>query len=95
MSKKSQITSNNTYNYMKNAKEYIPDSEDAEINEIEIVQKPKKIQKKTKSKKNHSSNTGIVTTTQIPQDAKQLQIRPEEQEFVEFVLGDFDNFYKV
>ena len=59
MSKKSPSTSNNTYNYMKSAKEYIPDSEDAEINDIEIVQKPKKPQKKSKSKKNHPSNSGI------------------------------------
>jgi len=95
MSKKSPSTSNNTYNYMKSAKEYIPDSEDAEINDIEIVQKPKKPQKKSKSKKNHPSNSGIVTTTQIPQDVKQLQVKPEEQEVVEFVLGDFDNFHKI
>ena len=85
----------NTYNYIKNAKEYIPDSEDAEINDIEIIQKPKKIQKKTKTKKTHSSNNGIVTTTQIPQDAKPFQTKPEEQEVVEFVLGDFDNFHKI
>ena len=85
----------NTYNYIKNAKEYIPDSEDAEINDIEIIQKPKKIQKKTKTKKAHSSNNGIVTTTQIPQDVKQFQTKPEEQEVVEFVLGDFDNFHKI
>ena len=95
MSKRTPSNTNNTYNYMKNAKEYIPDSEDAEINEIEIIQKPKRPQKKTKTKKNHSSNNGIVTTTQIPQNVKQLQIRPEEQEVVEFVLGDFENFHKV
>ena len=95
MSKKPSSTTNNTNNYIKNSKEYIPDSEDAEVNEIEIIQKPKKSQKKTKTKKNHSSNSGIVTTTQIPQNVKQLQMKPEEQEEVEFVLGDFVNFNKV
>ena len=79
---------------MQKAKEYIPDSEDAEINDIEIIQKPKKVQKKSKTKKNHSSNNGIVTTTQIPSDVKQLQLKPEEQNAVEFVLGDFDNFHE-
>ena len=95
MSKKPSSTTNNTNNYIKNAKEYIPDSEDAEVTEIEIIQKPKKSQKKTKTKKNHSSNSGIVTTTQIPQNVKQLQMKPEEQEEVEFVLGDFANFNKL
>ena len=95
MNKKTPTNTNNTNNYIKNAKEYIPDSEDAEINEVEIIQKPKKPQKKTKTKKTHSSNNGIVTTTQIPQDVKQLQIKPEEQEVVEFVLGDFENFHNI
>ena len=95
MSKKPSSTTNNTNNYIKNAKEYIPDSEDAEVTDIEIIQKPKKSQKKTKTKKNHSSNSGIVTTTQIPQNVKQLQMKPEEQEEVEFVLGDFANFNKL
>ena len=93
MSKKSPSNSNNTNNYLKSAKEFIPDSEDADITAIEIVQKSKKPQKKAKTKKNHSINSGIVTTTQIPQDVKQLQMRPEEQNVVEFVLGDFDNFH--
>ena len=94
MSKKTTSNINNTNNYMQKAKEYIPDSEDAEINDIEIIQKPKKVQKKSKTKKNHSSNNGIVTTTQIPSDVKQLQLKPEEQNAVEFVLGDFDNFHE-
>ena len=76
-------------------REFIPDSEDAYINEIEIVQKQKKQnQKKSKNKKFHSNN-GIVTTTQIPNDRKKLQIKEEDKEFIEFVLGDFDNFHKV
>ena len=40
MSKKPSSTTNNTNNYIKNAKEYIPDSEDAEVTEIEIIQRP-------------------------------------------------------
>ena len=73
-------------------REYIPDSEDAEMNEIEIVQRQKKQnQKKSKNKKNN----GIVTTTHIPNDRKKLQIKEENKEFIEFVLGDFDNFHKI
>ena len=95
MNKKPPSNSNTTYSYLKNAKEYIPDSEDAEINEIETIQKPKKLQKKIKQKKTHSSNSGIVTTTQIPSDVKNLQIKPEDKNVIEFVLGDFDNFHKI
>ena len=94
MSKKTPSNINNTNNYVQKAREYIPDSEDAGITEIELMQKPKKSQKKLKPKKNHSSNNGIVTTTQIPSSVKQLQLKPEEQETVEFVLGDFDNFHE-
>jgi Leucine-rich repeat (LRR) protein len=94
MSKKTPSNINNTNNYIQKAKEYVPDSEDAGISDIEIVQKPKKPQKKLKPKKTHSSNNGIVTTTQIPSGVKQLQLKPEEQEAVEFVLGDFDNFHE-
>ena len=94
MSKKTPSNINNTNNYIQKAKEYVPDSEDAGISDIEIVQKPKKAQKKLKQKKSHSSNNGIVTTTQIPSGVKQLQLKPEEQEAVEFVLGDFDNFHE-
>ena len=43
----------------------------------------------------HSSNNGIVTTTQIPNECKKLQIKEEEKESIEFVLGDFDNYHKV
>ena len=80
MSKKTPSNINNTNNYIQKAKEYVPDSEDAGISDIEIVQKPKKAQKKLKQKKSHSSNNGIVTTTQIPSGVKQLQLKPEEQE---------------
>ena len=98
MNKKNQTninSNNNKQKYNNQIREYFPDSEDAEINYIEIVQKQKKNSKKSKNKKNHTSNNGIVTTTQIPNDCKKLQIREEEKEVVEFVLGDFDNFHKV
>ena len=42
MSKKTPSNINNTNNYIQKAKEYVPDSEDAGISDIEIVQKPKK-----------------------------------------------------
>ena len=51
MSKKPSSTTCNTNNYLKNAREYIPDSEDAEINEIETIQKPKKLQKRSNQKR--------------------------------------------
>ena len=98
MNKKNQTninSNNNKQKYNNQIREYFPDSEDAEINYIEIVQKQKKNSKKSKNKKNNTSNNGIVTTTQIPNDCKKLQIREEEKEVVEFVLGDFDNFHKV
>ena len=94
MSKKTSTNINNSNNNIQKVKEYIPDSEDADISDIEIVQKPKKTQKKLKQKKSHSSNNGIVTTTQIPSGVKQLQLKPEEQNAVEFVLDDFDNFHE-
>ena len=94
MSKKN---TNSTYstNNQRNMREFIPDSEDMETNDIEIVQRQKKNQKKSKSKKIHTSNNGIVTTTQIPNECKKLQIKEEEKEAIEFVLGDFENFHKV
>ena len=98
MNKKNQTNSNSTNIKQKpnnQIREFIPDSEDAEINYIEIVQKQKKNSKKSKSKKNHTSNNGIVTTTQIPNECKKFLVREEEKEVVEFVLGDFDNYHKV
>ena len=56
MSKKSPSNSNNTNNYLKSAKEFIPDSEDADITAIEIVQKSKKPHKKAKTKKKNIDN---------------------------------------
>ena len=58
MSKKTPSNINNTNNYIQKAKEYVPDSEDAGISDIEIVQKPKKAQKKLKQKKSHSVKSG-------------------------------------
>jgi hypothetical protein len=92
---KKNINSTYSTNNQKNIRDFIPDSEDMETNDIEIVQRQKKNQKKSKSKKMHSSNNGIVTTTQIPNECKKLQIKEEEKESIEFVLGDFDNYHKV
>ena len=94
MNKKNQINVNNSNNNPKNAnqrKEFIPDSEDAEITDIEIVQKQKKIQNQKKIK----NKRGIVTTTHIPNDSKKLKIKEEDKEVIEFVLGDFFNYHKV
>ena len=89
---KKNINSTYSTNNQKNIRDFIPDSEDMETNDIEIVQRQKKNQKKSKSKK---TNNGIVTTTQIPNECKKLQIKEEEKESIEFVLGDFDNYHKV
>ena len=94
MNKKNQPnvnSSNNNQKSINQRKEFVPDSEDAEINYIEIVQKQKKIQNQKKSK----NKKGIVTTTQIPNECKKLQIKEEDKEVIEFVLGDFDNFHKI
>ena len=94
MNKKNQPnvnSSNNNQKSINQRKEFVPDSEDAEINLIEIVQKQKKNQSQKKSK----NKKGIVTTTQIPNECKKLQIKEEDKEVVEFVLGDFDNFHKI
>ena len=94
MNKKYQINVNNSNNNPKNGnqrKEFIPDSEDAEITDIEIVQKQKKIQNQKKIK----NKRGIVTTTHIPGNSKKLKIKEEEKEVIEFVLGDFVNYHKV
>ena len=95
MSKKNQPNSSLTTNNQRNIREYVPDSEDIETNDIEIVQRQKRNLKKSKPKKIHSSNNGIVTTTQIPNECKKFQIKEEEKEVIEFVLGDFDNFHKI
>ena len=95
MSKKIQSNSTSVTNNQRNFREYVPDSEDIETNDIEIVQRQKRNLKKSKPKKMHSSNNGIVTTTQIPNECKKLQIKEEEKEAIEFVLGDFDNYHKV
>ena len=84
-------SSNNNQKSINQRKEYDPDSEDADINYIEIVQKQKKNQNQKKSK----NKKGIVTTTQIPNECKKLQIKEEDKEVIEFVLGDFDNFHKI
>ena len=97
MNKKNQSNSSSSGKVPKiyNQKKYfVPDSEDAE-NDIEIVQKQKKNIKKAKNKKFNLPNNGIVTTTQIPNECKKLQIKEEEKEVIEFVLGDFDNFHKM
>ena len=98
MNKRNQSNSSSSGKPPKvyNQKKYfVPDSEDVEMNDIEIVQKQKKNLKKSKNKKINSPNNGIVTTTQIPNECKKLQIKEEEKEDIEFVLGDFDNFHKV
>ena len=84
-------SSNNNQKSINQRKEFVPDSEDADINYIEIVQKQKKNQNQKKSK----NKKGIVTTTQIPNECKKLQIKEEDKEVIEFVLGDFDNFHKI
>ena len=97
MSKKTQsnpTSASNNAKYNNPPKVFVPDSEDGEANDIEIVQRQKKALKKLKNKK-IPTNNGIVTTTQIPNNSKKLQIKPEEKEAVEFVLGDFDNFHKI
>jgi len=94
MYKKNQPNVNSSNNNQKSSnqrKEFVPDSEDAEINYIEIVQKQKKNQSQKKSK----NKKGIVTTTQIPNECKKLQIKEEDKEVIEFVLGDFDNYHKI
>ena len=94
MNKKNQINVNSSNNNPKNGnqrKEFIPDSEDAEITDIEIVQKQKKIQNQKKIK----IKRGIVTTTHIPSDSKKLKIKEEDKEVIEFVLGDFVNYHKI
>ena len=97
MNKKNQSNSTSATNnkYSIPSRVFVPDSEDGESNDIEIVQRQKKNQKKQKNKKTSSIPNGIVTTTQIPSECKKLQIKPEEKDVIEFVLGDFDNFHKI
>ena len=97
MSKRNQSNSSSSGNnpkYYNQRRYFVPDSEDGELNDIEIVQRQKRNLKKSKNKKNNVNN-GIVTTTQIPNNNKKLQIKEEEKEVIEFVLGDFDNFHQV
>ena len=95
MSKKNQSNSISVNNVKyNNPRMFVPDSEDGETNDIEIVQRQKKAIKKSKNKK-IPSNNGIITTTQIPSESKKLQIKPEEKEAIEFVLGDFDNYHQM
>ena len=96
MSKKNQSNSALASNNIKynNPRMFVPDSEDGETNDIEIVQRQKKALKKSKNKK-IPANNGIITTTQIPSESKKLQIKPEEKEVIEFVLGDFDNYHQM
>ena len=80
MSKKTQsnpTSASNNAKYNNPPKVFVPDSEDGEANDIEIVQRQKKALKKLKNKK-IPTNNGIVTTTQIPNNSKKLQIKPEE-----------------
>ena len=97
MNRKNNSNSSSTganQKYYNQKRNYIPDSEDGELNDIEIVQRQKRNLKKSKNKK-YANNNGIVTTTQIPNECKKLKIREEDKEEIEFVLGDFDNFHKI
>ena len=90
MSKK-QNSNSGAYN--NSVKQFVPDSEDNEVNEIEIIQKQKRKHSRKIKKKNICSS-GVITTTQIP-NCKKLQEKEEDKEFIEFVLGTFHDFHKI
>ena len=73
-----------------------PDSENLEITEKTSRKKSKSKKKKSKSKKKkrNKSSKGIIKIPNF-QNLKELEMKLEEKNEIEFVLGDFNDFHSI
>ena len=73
-----------------------PDSENLEETEKTISKKSniKKKKSKSKKKKRTKSSKGIVKIPNLP-NLKELEMKLEEKNEIEFVLGDFNDFHSI